>query len=137
LIQPEARAADVNVGLNFSGDLPLALLDGTQVQQVLVNLERNSIDALKEIRGKRRDLMITTSLQDAQHLRVSVSDNGPGLDSTLSKDLFKPYVTTKSTGMGLVLSISRSIVEAHGGNLWVDTEGTVGATFHFTIPIAA
>ncbi|TXN46589.1 ATP-binding protein [Methylobacterium sp. WL7] len=108
------------------------LADRVQIQQVLVNLIRNACEAMRD--SARRYLAITAAVQNDGVVRISVSDTGPGIPAAIADTLFLPFVTTKPTGMGVGLSVSRSIVHAHGGGFWVDSTATGGATFHFTLP---
>jgi two-component system sensor kinase FixL len=108
------------------------LVDRVQIQQVILNLVRNAIDALRDHAG-RRDLTIATRLRDGGMAEVSVSDTGPGLAPEVAERLFQPFVTTKSQGMGVGLSICRSIVEAHGGRIWIEPKQGAGAEFRFTV----
>lgn len=110
------------------------LVDRVQIQQVLVNLIRNACEAMRD--SARRDLAITVAAPRSGQVRISVSDTGPGVAEAVAGTLFQPFVTTKPTGMGVGLSVSRSIVNAHGGTFWVDSTATGGATFHFTLPTA-
>ena len=135
LTHPEARARQVNVTLNLASELPNPSMDPVQIQQVLVNLERNGVDAMSANTDKARELVISTSLIDQNTIRVSVQDTGPGFSAEIIDQLFSPFQTTKKGGMGLGLSISRSIVEAHGGRLWLDQEDHGKTTLHFTLPV--
>jgi two-component system sensor kinase FixL len=109
------------------------VVDRVQIQQVIVNLVRNALDAMQD--APRRELSVSTSIDDDVAL-VSVADTGPGLDPIAAEKLFQPFVTTKATGMGVGLSISRTIVEAHGGRLWHEPNSAGGATFRFTVQLA-
>jgi two-component system sensor kinase FixL len=108
------------------------LVDRVQIQQVILNLVRNAIDAMRDHKGAR-DLTVATQLQHGAMVEVSVSDTGPGLASEVAARLFEPFVTTKSQGMGVGLSICRSIVEAHGGRIWAEAKPGPGAEFRFTL----
>ncbi len=116
-----------------SGQLEV-LADRVQVETVLHNLIANAIDALKDISGERR-ITLAAARQDEAFVRVTVADNGPGVRSAVRESLFKPFASNKAEGLGLGLSISRTIVEAHGGVLWL-METDAGATFCFTLPTA-
>jgi len=116
-----------------SGQLEV-LADRVQVETVLHNLIANAIDALKDISGERR-ITLAAARQDEAFVRVTVADNGPGVRSAVRESLFKPFASNKAEGLGLGLSISRTIVEAHGGVLWL-MESDAGATFCFTLPTA-
>lgn len=108
--------------------------DRVQIQQVLVNLIRNACEAMRD--SARRDLAIVAAVQDDGFVRISVSDTGPGISEAVAETLFLPFVTTKPAGMGVGLSVSQSIVHAHGGIFWADSTATGGATFHFILPLA-
>mgnify|MGYP005989199405 CR=1 FL=1 len=110
------------------------LADRVQIQQVLVNLIRNACEAMRD--GAHRNLAVVAAAQADRSVRISVSDTGPGVAEAVAETLFQPFVTTKSAGMGVGLSVSRSIVHAHGGRFWVDSSAAAGATFHFTLPMA-
>lgn len=126
-----AEGIDVEVGL--AADLPPVLIDSVQVQQVILNLVRNSIDAL----GGRKGAAITvaTARRSSGELEVVVGDTGPGVSPEVRERLFEPFVSTKPDGIGIGLSICRTIVEAHGGEIFFDTGAGNGATFRFTLPI--
>ncbi|HEX7657807.1 MAG TPA: PAS domain S-box protein [Sphingomonas sp.] len=108
-----------------------AVIDRVQIQQVLVNLLRNAVDALAD--APVRDVTISTAPAGDALIRVSISDTGPGLDPSIADRLFSAFTTTKSNGMGLGLSICRTIVEAHGGRIWYEPRAEGGAMFHFTL----
>lgn len=135
LTHPEAREQRVSVTLNLDENLPNPEIDPIQIQQVLVNLERNGVEAMGNNTDKARDLVISTSLVDSNTIKVSVEDTGPGFTPAMSKQLFSAFQTTKKNGMGLGLSISRSIVESHGGRLWLDQPSNGRTTLHFTLPV--
>lgn len=135
----DARAREVRLRAELPDALPPVWADAVQIQQVLVNLLRNGIEATSELRaGERREVAVT-AWADAGVVTVEVSDTGPGLTSEVRERLFYPFATTRPEGMGLGLSISHHIVEAHGGRLWLATNGSTatGASFRFTLPTAA
>ena len=123
----ESLEFDVRIGAE-----DLVLVDRVQIQQVLLNLIRNAIEAMQEARHRR--LMITAVPRDPALIEVIVSDNGPGLADDVKQRLFEPFVSTKDTGMGVGLSICRTIVEAHEGRIWADESPMGGTSFHFTVP---
>ena len=131
-----AREHDIRVGFAFDPAVDLVLVDKVQIQQVVLNLVRNAVDALAETAGGARELTIAMDA-DADMARVVVTDNGPGIAPAVAAQLFQPFITTKRTGMGVGLSISRTIVEAHGGKIWVDPAPGGGAHFCFTLPVFA
>jgi two-component system sensor kinase FixL len=107
------------------------LIDRAQVQQVFLNLVRNALEAMA---GTARPELRIVSRQEADGLvRVTVADNGPGVAPEVAARLFEPFATGKADGMGIGLSISRNIIEAHGGDLWLETPASGGAVFHFTL----
>jgi C4-dicarboxylate-specific signal transduction histidine kinase len=123
-------AVEVNRGL----DLPLVTGDRVQLQQVLLNLVLNATDAMKSVNGDGRVLAISSARTNGV-VRVSVEDSGPGLNEYSVRRIFTPFFTTKPDGMGVGLSISRSIVEAHGGRLALSHNSNRGATFEFELPV--
>jgi len=127
-----AKELGVRVSYSFDPRVDLVLADKVQIQQVILNLIRNAIDAM--MTSPTRALRISTEAADDNGLaHVSVADTGPGLNPEIAGRLFQPFMTTKAQGMGVGLSISRTIVEAHGGRIWVETNANGGATFHFTL----
>lgn len=129
-----ARSSGVNVRTKFSPDKPVALVDKIQVQQVVVNLVRNALDAM--VNAEQKELTLATRLRDGMVV-IAVTDTGSGLSKEVADRLFKPFVTTKEKGMGVGLSICRQIVEAHGGSIAIETPERGGASFVFTFPAAA
>ncbi|HEY1898205.1 MAG TPA: ATP-binding protein [Steroidobacteraceae bacterium] len=105
-----------------------------QIEQVLLNLTHNSIEAMREQECGPKRVVISAHQRGRERITVSVADTGPGLDANQMKRMFTPFYTTKSNGMGMGLSISRSIIEAHGGELWVAPEARGGTTLLFTLP---
>ena len=125
---------DVRVDLRLPRDLGTVIVDKIQIQQVALNLIRNALDAMAG--SPRRQLEVSIRADDDHMIRISVKDTGPGLEPSVRERLFAPFVTTKATGMGVGLSICRTIVEAHGGRIWADDNLDGGATFSFTLPRA-
>jgi len=115
-------------------DLPLVTGDRVQLQQVILNLLRNASDAMSTIDDRPRDLMIRTEPDDNDRVRLSVSDVGIGFEPQAAGKLFDAFYTTKNGGMGIGLSVSRSIIERHYGRLWVMPNNGPGVTFSFSIP---
>jgi two-component system, LuxR family, sensor kinase FixL len=129
----EAEQENIHVSLELEDDLPHVFIDKIQVQLVLFNLVRNAMEALE--RSPKREIGIKTLRSKDGAVEVQVRDTGPGVDPRLVDQLFTEYFSTKEHGMGVGLSISQSIVDAHGGRLWVTNTSGGGATFHFTLPI--
>jgi len=129
-----AGAREQNVQLRFSldPDADLVLADRVQIQQVLVNLFRNALEAMAK--SPRRELVVANSRVADDMIEVEVSDTGSGFRDDVLPNLFQTFFTTKDTGMGVGLSISRSIIEAHGGRMWAESNAAGGATFRFTLP---
>jgi two-component system sensor kinase FixL len=126
------RESDVRVATQRGYRPDVVLADKVQIQQVLLNLIRNAIEAMAE--APRRELVIATAEGDDGEAIVRVSDTGTGIGPALKVKLFEPFMTTKKTGMGVGLSICRTIVEAHGGRIWIEDTPGGGATFVFTLP---
>ncbi|MBB5709564.1 two-component system sensor histidine kinase NtrB [Sphingomonas xinjiangensis] len=128
-----AKEYGIRVRFDFSPDIDLVLADKVQIQQVVLNLVRNAVDAMTDAQSQRRALSIAIAPADANMAQVTVTDTGPGIDAEVAERLFQPFVTTKRTGMGVGLSISRTIVEAHGGHIWTGAGDGGGALFGFTL----
>jgi two-component system, LuxR family, sensor kinase FixL len=126
-----AKEHGIKVLITIDPDLPNALVDRVQVQQVLLNLIRNAVEAMED--RDIRELSVGTVVRDGIVL-VSVADTGGGISPEIEAKLFQPFVTTKPEGMGIGLSVCRTIVEAHGGQLWVEPNAGGGSVFRFTLP---
>ncbi|KHA64642.1 ATP-binding protein, partial [Sphingomonas sp. Ant20] len=129
-----AHEAGITVTTDIRQGADLVRVDRIQIQQVLVNLIRNAIQSMACAPDKR--LTIATLADREGWVRISVADTGAGIDPAIRERLFDAFSTTKSDGMGLGLSICRTIVEAHGGRIWVEPTCPAGTAFHFTIPLA-
>ncbi|MFZ5670736.1 MAG: PAS domain S-box protein [Pseudomonadota bacterium] len=129
-----AREQGVRVTLRFSRRAGSVIVDKIQIQQVALNLIRNAIDAMEV--SPRKDLAISVDHARDDMVLVRVADTGPGIEPQVADRLFQPFVTTKAQGMGVGLSICRTIVEAHGGRIWVEPNEGGGAVFSFTLPLA-
>jgi signal transduction histidine kinase len=125
--------------MEFAPTLPIILGDRVQLQQVIINLVMNGFEAMQSVTDRRRELVIRSGQDDADGVLLSVTDCGTGIPvGNADRDrLFDPFFTTKSSGMGMGLSICRSIVEAHGGRLWAAANAPHGATFQLTLPVNA
>ncbi|WP_409999071.1 sensor protein FixL [Bradyrhizobium sp. SZCCHNPS1003] len=130
-----AREQNVQLRFQLNPEADLVLADRVQIQQVLVNLFRNALEAMSH--SARRELSATNRRLGDDLIEVSVSDTGTGFHDDVMPNLFKTFFTTKDTGMGVGLSISRSIIEAHGGRMWAENNEAGGATFRFTLPAAS
>jgi two-component system sensor kinase FixL len=126
-----ARAAGVRVRFDLDPAVDMVLADKVQIQQVVLNLVRNAIEAMAA--SPVRELVVSAAPVEDDMIEVSVVDTGPGIDPEIAAQLFQPFVTTKPTGMGVGLSICRTIIEAHGGRIWVEPAPGGGAAFHFTL----
>ncbi|MDR2328402.1 MAG: two-component sensor histidine kinase [Comamonas sp.] len=135
LSQAEMQRLDIAMRADLAPGLPLALADPVQVQQVIANLVLNAMEAVALVDVARRTLLVE-SLQLQDKLVFRVSDGGPGLPAGAQEQVFEPFWTTKHEGIGVGLSISRSIVEANGGHIWAELPAQHGAVFAFSIPAA-
>jgi C4-dicarboxylate-specific signal transduction histidine kinase len=129
----DTRLHDVALRLDLAPSLPPVLADGVQIQQVVLNLIRNGVDAIDEAETRDREIRVRTEPHGAE-ARVSVVDTGVGLPEGAETRLFEPFFTTKDAGIGMGLAISRSIVSSHGGRMWFTRNPDRGATFFFTVP---
>jgi len=134
LTYSEAVKNGISVQTQFADSLPLIQVDRVQLQQVMLNLIINAIQAMGGLAAGMRELRIATENTESEGVRVGVRDSGPGLSPESLSRLFEPFYTTKPEGMGMGLSICRSIIEAHGGRLWAIPCEPQGALFQFTIP---
>ncbi len=130
----EIQRNGVTLRQEFADELPPALGDRIQLQQVILNLLRNAVDAMSEIDDRPRELVVRTERDDGSRIRLSVKDSGVGLTPQAADKIFEAFYTTKTDGMGIGLSISRSIIEAHQGRLWATRNDGPGSTFSFSIP---
>ena len=130
----KVERSGVLLRLNLQQDPPLVMADRVQLQQVILNLLMNAIEAMLEVSQYSRVLSIRTEKQVSGNLLVQVADSGAGIDPKHSSRIFEPFYTTKTNGIGMGLTISRSIIEAHGGRLWV-AKAECGSTFCFTLPV--
>jgi PAS domain S-box-containing protein len=134
LFSDDLQRARVLLLTEFEAGLPAVRGDRVQLQQVILNLLRNASEAMSTINDRVRELLVRTEREEVDRVRLSVKDAGVGLEPQAAERLFRPFYTTKSSGMGIGLSISRSIIEAHQGRLWAASNAGPGTTFSFSIP---
>jgi C4-dicarboxylate-specific signal transduction histidine kinase len=136
LAEQELRRHHVAIETRLAERLPAVAGDSVQLQQVLLNLILNAIEAMSQVHDRPRQLTIVSRQDGASTVIVEVRDCGSGLEAEGAERLFEPFYTTKPEGIGIGLSISRSIVEAHGGRLWATPNSPHGAVFWFSLPVA-
>ena len=134
LTRSEVLKHGVSLQTQLGEGLPLLRGDRVQLQQVILNLVLNAVEAMSGLDGGPRELLISTERETSGGVRVTVRDSGPGLDPQSVDRLFEAFYTTKPEGMGMGLAICRSIIEAHGGRLWATANEPRGAAFQFTFP---
>ena len=137
LTQSEIVHHSIHLRVELANDLPQVPGDRIQLQQVMLNLIVNAVEAMLTIADRQRALLITSESFNDNDVRIAVTDNGPGIDPQRALHVFDAFSTSKPEGMGMGLAISRSIIDAHGGRLWTEANDQHGATFQFTLPIAA
>jgi C4-dicarboxylate-specific signal transduction histidine kinase len=133
--QTEANQGGIAIQTKLAEDVSLILADKIQVEQVVLNLVRNAFEAMADSPAGRRKLTIQTSAAGSDAIEVAVRDTGKGLSAENSEQIFDSFFSTKADGLGIGLSLSRSIIEAHGGRLWAEPNPDCGATFLFTLPL--
>jgi PAS domain S-box-containing protein len=133
MLRSEARRHGVSIRTDLTDDLPITVADRVQLQQVLMNLVLNGIEAMKDSGGV---LTVKSQLGEDSQIEISVNDTGPGLPLDKADQIFDAFFTTKPQGSGMGLAICKSIVESHGGRIWANGDGGRGARFHFTLPAA-
>jgi PAS domain S-box-containing protein len=137
LVQRELISHQVSSRTELASPLPMVLGDRVQLQQVIINLVMNGIEAMQSVTDRSRKLVIRSGQDETRQVILSVTDCGTGISAENAGRLFNPFFTTKSSGMGMGLSICRSIMECHGGRLWATANLPHGATFQFTLPVSA
>jgi two-component system sensor kinase FixL len=130
-----AKDQGVRVMFRLDPSLDLVLADKVQIQQVILNLMRNAVDAMEE--SERRELILSAAPDEDGMVAIGIADTGAGISEDVASQLFQPFITTKRHGMGVGLSISRTIVEGHGGRIWAEPNPGGGTVFRFTIPIVS
>lgn len=136
LIEIDAKKNFVQFMPDLSAAVPPVRADAVMMEQVILNLIKNGIEAMQETAVENRQLVIRSMLQAPQTVEVAILDHGAGIDSRLEENLFDPFFTTKPQGMGLGLHICRSIIEMHSGRLWYSRNPSGGSIFHFSLPVA-
>lgn len=136
LVNLQGMRNNVSVAIELTPDLPVVFGDRIQLQQVVLNLMMNGIEAMTAVTDRPRKLLIRSQMQDAGQVHVSVQDSGIGVSAEVMARLFEPFFTTRSKGIGMGLPISRSIIEAHGGRLWAESTVSQGSIFQFVLPSA-
>jgi two-component system sensor kinase FixL len=137
LVHSDAILRNVRVSLEASPNLPSVRGDRVQLQQVVLNLLLNAFEAMKDTPAAEREALVRTEITGVNEVDVAVCDRGVGLTSDKLDKIFQPFFTTKKDGLGMGLSISRSIVDRHGGRLWAENNRDRGATFHVVLPVLA
>jgi PAS domain S-box-containing protein len=135
LVQREMSNHRVSLRKDLASDLPVVFVDRIQLQQVIINLVMNGMEAMQSVTDRPRELTIQSCQDGATQVLITVKDCGVGISAEKADRLFSAFFTTKPTGMGMGLSIGRSIIEAHGGRLWAEANLPQGAAFHFTLPL--
>ncbi len=135
LTHSDAILHNIRVSLAIDSGLPPIRRDRVELQQVLLNLLLNSFDAMMDTPANEREIQVRAKRDGQRFLRVSVRDRGVGLSRDTVNSIFEPFYSTKQNGLGMGLSISRSIIQAHGGQLWARNNSDCGATFSFTVPV--
>jgi len=136
MIQSEVIIKNASIVMDLKAGIPPVYGDRIQLQQVILNLLINALDAMTDQPAETREIRISTRTGKADNILVNVSDSGPGVDDLKREAIFNTFYTTKTTGMGMGLPISRSIIEKHKGRIWVSNNPERGATFAFSLPIA-
>jgi two-component system sensor kinase FixL len=135
LVHSDAILQNVRITLDLKNDLSFVRGDKVQIQQVVLNLMLNAFDAMTECAVSEREVKLRMESDSFGFVQVAVSDSGTGVSSDKLDKMFQPFFTTKGEGLGMGLSICRSIIEAHGGQLWAENNAARGATFYFTLPM--
>jgi two-component system sensor kinase FixL len=137
LFHSEAVLRNVVIDMELTESLPPLLADKIQLQQVVLNLMMNAAEAMDHEAPERRKIFLKTRRTDHGAIQVAIQDCGPGIEQEKLDRVFQPFFTTKGAGLGMGLSFSRSIIEAHGGRLWAENNRDKGATFYFELPVTS
>jgi PAS domain S-box-containing protein len=135
LLKDEAVQHNVAIISRLEANLPRIKGDSVEIEQVVLNLMRNAIEAMNDPRIVHRTLTISNCLPDPHRIEIAVTDTGRGIPTELAERIFESFFTTKTQGLGIGLSLSRRIIEAHRGRLWAESDGRSGTTFRFTLPV--
>jgi len=134
-LEHDVRRHEISLHLDLADDLPPVMVDAIQIQQVILNLMRNSIQVLAEEDLQNREIKVKTTATDDATVMVTIQDSGPTISPEIADQMFEPFFSTKSDGLGMGLSLSRSIVEKHGGCIWFSRCPERGSMFQFTLPV--
>jgi C4-dicarboxylate-specific signal transduction histidine kinase len=134
-IRTELNTSKTKIDFDLSKNLPLISVDKIQLQQVMLNMMQNAIEAMKEIDHRKRRILIQTKPIDLGSIEITVSDSGPGFSKEIISKVFRPFFTTKAHGRGMGLAICRSIIEAHGGQFTINPNTNDQSWIRFTLPI--
>jgi two-component system sensor kinase FixL len=137
LVRSDAIRRNVHVASRFDPRLPQVACDPIQIQQVTLNLLMNAFDAISEVPTAERQVSMRLDGEGGDMAKVTIRDSGIGLSPGTLSQMFTPFYTTKTRGLGMGLAISQSIIEAHGGRIWAENNPVSGATFYFTLPLKA
>lgn len=135
LVDSEARHCNIKIQLEPHDPLPIVLADPILIQQVILNLVQNAIQAMAQTERHRHQLTIRITAKEQKVIELEVSDTGHGIAAKDPEDVFKPFHTTRPDGIGMGLTLSRSILEAHGGHLSIESTSEHGTTFRMTLPV--
>ena len=135
LVEPTVIRAGSRLDLDLPDHLPKVQVDPIEFQQIVINLVCNALEAQDEVGRSTQPVRVSASMPDENEVEVAVHDSGVGFSDEELEQMFEPFYTTKEGGLGLGLSVSRSIVESHGGRLWAERRETEGSVFRFTLPI--
>jgi len=135
LFHSEAVIRNIEVEMDLADPLPLVHVDRVQIQQVMLNLIMNAAEIMSHNEPEHRKIVLQTRTNDHGAVQVAVRDLGPGIEEKNLDHIFEPFFTTKRSGLGMGLSVSRSIIGAHGGRIWVENNPDKGVTFYFELPV--
>ena len=137
VVQGELESHQVSLETDLYPDLPPVIAEQTQLQQVILNLIMNAVDAMSSVADRDRVLVVRSEMGNPDHVLITVEDSGTGIEPSHMNRIFEPFFTTKAHGMGMGLSICRSIIESHGGQLWISARSPYGSIFSAKLPTIA